>query len=105
MNWEFPLCNESLFRIAFQNRKLYRISKLSHITWPIVCHNHLQRLFIHELYFGPNFSIIFSEEMLNEKGDIIAPLAQRRHSNFDRIEEVIELFKEVSSINHPPKIS
>src|SRR5438132_13499861 len=77
------------------DRALDDVLELAHVAGPVVLHETFERLFADRRRLGGRAVTVLREEVLDERGDVLFPIAERRHMDVDDVESVKEVVAEL----------
>src|SRR5882762_7440982 len=82
------LVHREILCFAHDDRSFDNVLEFANITWPRIRLKHVQGLFAQPLYVLSYFPRRTIDEVLNQRGNIFPPFAQRRHLNRENAEPV-----------------
>src|SRR5438128_2616044 len=76
------------------DRAVEHVLELADVAGPIVAREHLEGAGGHATHVAVALARDLADEVLDERGNVLSPLAQRRHVDRDHVEPVVEILTE-----------
>src|SRR6266542_2606464 len=83
---------------------LDHVLELAYVPRPVVFHEPADRLFADRRRLGCGAVAVLREEVLDERGDVLLAIAERRHVDVDHVEAVVEVVAELPLFDLPLEI-
>src|SRR5438128_8192514 len=99
------VCDGDPLAVAEDHRVLDDVVELAHVSLPRLRHEELQGRVVDAAVRALHLTVVTAYEVLDQRRDVLAPIAQRRQRNVDDVQAVVEVLSKLALVDHPPEIA